>query len=102
MPGRHDGAAPRSGSPEIDDALACCHGFAISASDCLLGVVETPVFSGTGLRPDYLIVRNAESIPGRFTDVPVSLVEEVDLEHRKISLGSPLAEVARAPDPASA
>jgi hypothetical protein len=83
----------RRGSREIDDALACCHGFAISASDHVLGVVETPVFSGTGLRPDYLLVRNAESIPGRFTDVPVALVDEVDPERRKISLDLPLDEV---------
>lgn len=73
--------------------LACCHGFAIAASDQELGVVETPVFSGKALAPDSLIVRTADSIPGAFAVVPIDLVAEIDPERRLVSLGSRLDEI---------
>ncbi len=82
-----------SGNGGRDSVLACCHGFAIAASDQDLGVVETPVFSGTALGPDYLIVRTADSIPGGFAVVPVGLVAEIDPERRLISLGSRVDEI---------
>ena len=66
--------------------LACCHGFAVAAGDELVGVVETPVFSGTALGPDSLIVRTVEGIPGTFADVPVAHVARVDDARRSITL----------------
>jgi len=76
-----------------DAPLARCHGFRVLAADQPLGLVETPVFSGTRLQPDYLIVRIRESVPGGFADVPVELVDEIDDESRTISLSARLSEL---------
>jgi len=89
-----------SGRTTHEDVLACCHGFSIIASDRLLGVVETPVFSGAALEPDYLIVRTADSIPGSFLKVPLALVGEVDGELGRISLSAPVEDIIEGrPDP---
>jgi hypothetical protein len=80
---------------ETDTVLARCHGFTVAAGDEPLGTVETPVFSGKGLRPDYLIVRTTGSALGGFADVPIALVSEIDAERRRIRLGAELADILR-------
>jgi hypothetical protein len=69
-----------------ESSLACCHGFAVAAGDEPIGQVETPVFSGTSLEPDALIVRTVEEIPGMFAAVAVAKVAEVDESEESITL----------------
>ena len=40
--------------------LARCNGYDVLAADEVVGSVATPVFSGTNLLPDYLLVRVAD------------------------------------------
>jgi len=60
--------------------LARCNGFPVVAGDEHIGTVATPVFSGTKLLPDYLLVRLAESIPGTYYNVPTARVADADAE----------------------
>ena len=76
-----------------DTPLARCHGFRVMAADYPLGLVETPVFSGNGLEPDYLIVRTDESLPGAFANVPVDLVDDIDDRGETISLSAVIGEL---------
>ncbi len=69
-----------------EGSLACCHGFAVAAGDEPIGQVETPVFSGTSLEPDALIVRTVDAIPGMFAAVAVTKVAEVDESEESITL----------------
>jgi hypothetical protein len=86
---------PRAASAELENVLACCHGYEVRAADGRLGVVETPVFSGTRLRPDFLVVRTDETEAGRCL-VPVNLVEEVDPDAGSIALSSLCEDVVGA------
>ena len=54
--------------------LARCNGYAVSAGGEVIGSVETPVFSGTKLRPDYLIVRLGEEL----RELPPEAIVSVD------------------------
>jgi hypothetical protein len=67
-------------------SLACCHGFAVAAGDEPVGQVETPVFTGTALEPESLLLRTVEAIPGEFAAVPVTEVAAVDEAGRQITL----------------
>jgi hypothetical protein len=69
-------------------ALACCHGFAVNAEDGPVGLVATPVFSGTSLEPVSLYVRTVDAVPGAFTEIPVEWVAEIDAEHRLIGIAA--------------
>ena len=66
--------------------LARCNGFQVEAGGELVGHVATPVFSGTSLRPEFLIVRTVERIPGRFRLVPPDAVVAVDSGERIVHL----------------
>jgi hypothetical protein len=88
----------RTPTAETDSLLASCHGFSVDASDEPLGVVETPVFSGKGLRPDSLIVRTAAFGPGCFARVPVAFVTDIDPDLLHISLGASRGEILRRPN----
>lgn len=58
-----------------------------------MGVVETPVFSGTALDPVALLMRAVDGIPGTFRIVPASLVVGVDSEEQTIELVASEAEI---------
>jgi hypothetical protein len=67
-------------------SLACCHGFAVAAGNEPVGQVETPVFTGTALEPESLLLRTVEEIPGEFAAVSVTDVAAVDEAGRQITL----------------
>jgi hypothetical protein len=73
-------------SKDTNGSLACSHGFAVEAGHEPVGYIETPVFSGTSLEPDTLIVRTVDQIPGTFTAVPIADVAEVDEVGRLVVL----------------
>ncbi len=77
--------------------LACCHGFTVRAVDRPIGTVETPVFSGTGLEPDSLLVRAAGSPPGSSETIAVALVAGVDLELEEVVLSVGADEAISSP-----
>jgi hypothetical protein len=66
--------------------LARCNGFTVVADREVVGRVATPVFSGTKLLPDYLLVRLAESIPGTFCAIPTALIGDADAESGIVEL----------------
>ncbi len=78
---------------DIDSVLACCHGYSVNASEQGLGVVVTPVFSGSALRPDYLLVRITDNGSTRIAQVPAAAVEGVDPGSRTVLLGLRLEEI---------
>ena len=45
--------------------LARCNGFRVTAEGEVVGDVATPVFSGTKLLPEYLLVRVADGVLAR-------------------------------------
>ncbi len=75
-----------SHSASVISLLARCNGFDVVASGTVVGSVETPVFSGTALLPDYLVVRTAPEYPGRFRLVPLEIVTSVDAPSRTVLL----------------
>ena len=66
--------------------LARCNGFTVVAGNETIGRVATPVFSGTRLLPDYLLVRLAESVPGTYCAVPTALIGNADAESETVRL----------------
>jgi hypothetical protein len=78
--------------------LARCHGFEVAAGPVRVGVVETPVFAGPAVAPDYLIVRTEGPFDGRFRVVPAALVVDVDEERRIVVLGVDVPAVANLPE----
>jgi hypothetical protein len=71
--------------------LARCNGYDVAAGDEIVGSVETPVFSGTKLEPDYLIVRLGDSLHV----VPPELIVSVDSTSHTLFLGLDTAELAQ-------
>ena len=65
--------------------LARCNGFTVVTDGEVVGRVATPVFSGTRLLPDYLLVR-LESIPGTFCAIPTALIDDADAESEIVEL----------------
>jgi hypothetical protein len=78
--------------------LARCHGFEVAAGSARVGVVETPVFAGPAMAPDYLVVRTEGLFDGRFRVVPAALVVDVDEERRIVLLGVDAPAVANLPE----
>ena len=79
--------------------LARCNGFRVTAEGEVVGDVATPVFSGTKLLPEYLLVRVADSIPGAYRAIPPELIAEADAETETVFLGIAADEVAVLPEP---
>jgi hypothetical protein len=79
--------------------LARCNGFRVSADGEVVGAVATPVFSGTKLLPEYLLVRVADSIPGAYRAIPPELIAEADAETETVFLEIAADEVAVLPEP---
>ena len=79
--------------------LARCNGFSVEAAGEVVGAVATPVFSGTNIVPDYLLVRVSGSIPGAFRAIPPELVAEADVGSETVFLEIEPGEVAVLPEP---
>jgi hypothetical protein len=58
----------------------------VAAGDQPVGIIETPVFSGTALEPVALVVGALDSVPGTFRIVPTSLVVTVDDDEETVTL----------------
>jgi hypothetical protein len=84
---------------EIARVLARCNGFRVSAEGEVVGAVATPVFTGTKLLPEYLLVRVADTIPGAYRAIPPELIAEADAETQTVFLGIAVDEVAVLPEP---
>ena len=82
-PQRLDRAGP---STVAVDRRTCPLRYGVAAGNERVGQVETPVFTGTELEPEALLLRTVEEIPGEFAAVPVTEVAEVDLAERLITL----------------
>jgi hypothetical protein len=75
--------------------LARCNGFLVATDGKIVGAVATPVFSGTNLLPDYLLMRVAETLPGAYRAIPPALIAAIDEESCTVTLGIPEDEVAK-------
>jgi hypothetical protein len=71
--------------------LARCNGYDVATGDEIVGSVETPVFSGTKLEPDYLIVRVRDGL----RVVPPEVIVSVDATSHTLFLGLDADELAR-------
>ena len=78
--------------------LARCNGFTVLSGDEPIGTVATPVFSGTKLLPDYLLVRLDESIPGTYFNVPTTQVADADAEEEIVVLDTDIDSLLRLVD----
>ena len=79
--------------------LARCNGFDVEAGGEVVGSVATPVFSGTRLRPDYLLVRVGDHVAGRFRTVTPELIVAADSAEQVVVLGIDADGVAALPEP---
>jgi hypothetical protein len=78
--------------------LAWGHGFAVAPGLRPIGAIETPLFAGPATAPDYLLVRTSGAIDGTFRAVPTSLVVDVDIPRRAITLGTDHDSIAALPE----
>ena len=79
--------------------LARCNGFTVIAGDEHVGHVATPVFSGTKLLPDYLLIRLDESIPGTYCAIPTGLIADADPMSETVLLQIGVDELRLLPEP---
>lgn len=79
--------------------LARCNGFDVTAGDDVVGTVATPVFSGTKLAPDYLLVRLSAAVPGAYRVIAPDLVAAADAGAKTVSLSITAEEVEALPEP---
>jgi len=90
----------------IDSILACCHGFTVKTTDREIGTVVTPIFSGTRLQPDSLLVHLTGSPPSEAKTIAIALITDIDPERHQITLDTDAHEAldesaARQPTPTS-
>ncbi|HEX7082540.1 MAG TPA: hypothetical protein VF186_00325 [Gaiellaceae bacterium] len=78
--------------------LGGCHGFAVAAGEAAVGSIETPIFGGVSVDPDYLVVRTVDEIPGTFRVVSASVVEDVDPARRLMRLGLTYDQIVALPE----
>jgi hypothetical protein len=79
--------------------LARCNGFTVIARGEVVGDVATPVFSGTKLLPDYLLVRLSETVPGTYCAVPAALITDADADSETVMLEISVDELRVLPQP---
>jgi hypothetical protein len=89
-------------SPATARLLARCNGFDVTAEGDVIGTVATPVFSGTNLLPDFLLVRVAAPIPGVFRAFTTDQIDDIDALSGNVELGLTVREVASSPEPDAA
>jgi hypothetical protein len=77
--------------------LAGCHGYAVTADGAAIGVVETPLFGGAQVEPDYLLVRLLPPFGAGFRVVPAAWAVDVDRTARRVAVDGPTAAVGRLP-----
>jgi hypothetical protein len=85
-------------SVETARVLARCNGFRVTADGEVVGVVATPVFSGTLLIPDYLLIRVTGAIPGAYRAITPEVIAAADPRSETVVLGIAPEAVALMPD----
>ncbi|HVU76713.1 MAG TPA: hypothetical protein VHC67_03960 [Gaiellaceae bacterium] len=75
--------------------LARCNGYDVLAADEVVGSVATPVFSGTNLLPDYLLVRVPEN---GLRAVPPEAVVGADSAQQRVFLSIGPEELVALPE----
>lgn len=78
--------------------LARCHGYRVASGDVELGEVETPIFSGPLLEPEFLLVRTIGAISGTFRVLPTALVVDVDPTLRRLAVTVDEERIAALPE----
>jgi hypothetical protein len=78
--------------------LALCGGFAVEASDGVVGVVETPLFPPDDTYPDFLVLRIGNRLHPRRPILPTALVESVDLGSRVVRVRGSSVEIGHLPE----
>lgn len=78
--------------------LAGYAGYRLDAEDGPVGVVDTPLSSGSGTAPDFLVARTGPLLCQRRPVVPVSLVTHVDAAARVVTVRSTDGEIAAPPE----
>ena len=77
--------------------LSLSSGFAVEASDGVVGIVETPLFPPDETTPDFLVVRVGRLHPRRPV-VAAALVEHVDPTARVVRVRGRCDEIERLPE----
>ncbi|HET7572608.1 MAG TPA: hypothetical protein VFJ77_08065 [Gaiellaceae bacterium] len=77
--------------------LSLSSGFAVEASDGVVGIVETPLFPPDETTPDFLILRVGRLHPRRPV-VAAALVESVDPRSRVVRVRGRRDEIAGLPE----
>jgi hypothetical protein len=87
------------GDPAVT-ALARSAGFVMTADDGRVGEIETPLFPGDDVEPDYLVVRTRlrGRLMPRFPVVPVCLVTRCDVTRRSVRVRGPAATIRSLPE----
>jgi hypothetical protein len=67
------------------EVLARCNGYLVSAGGTIVGAVATPVFSGTKVSPDSLLVR-AAGTSAVYRKIPLDLIAAADAASETIFL----------------
>jgi hypothetical protein len=75
--------------------LARCNGYDVLAADEVVGSVATPVFSGTNLLPDYLLIRVRED---GLRAVPPEAVVGADASQQRVFLSIGPDELVALPE----
>jgi hypothetical protein len=75
--------------------LARCNGYSVVAGEEVVGAVATPVFSGTNLIPDYLLVRVDDD---GLREVPPDAIAATDARTNRVYLSIGRADLARLPE----
>jgi hypothetical protein len=83
---------------ESVDGLARCHGYHVVSGELVVGEVETPVFAGPLVEPDFLLVRTGELLSGTFRMLPAALVVGVDPCRRLIAVGADGEQLTSLPE----
>ena len=82
---------------QTDELLALSGGFAVEATDGVVGVVETPLFPPDETTPDFLVVRVGRLHPRRPV-IAAALVESVDLHARVVRVRGTRTDIAELPE----
>lgn len=82
---------------QTDTLLALSSGFAVEATDGVVGVVETPLFPPDETTPDFLVVRVGRLHPRRPV-IAAALVESVDPHARVVRVRGTRTDIAELPE----
>jgi hypothetical protein len=78
-------------------SLASSSGYDVVSDDGVVGVIETPIFSGSADEPDYLIVRVGSAASFHRVTIPVGLVRATDRKTRSVVVAASSRTIAALP-----